>query len=84
MEAYGVQEGDIYNMDESFRLGEGKDENTISRADLKQAKVSSSYTRILVMILECIGIDRQVPNCLLSCLESGIWSIGIYFISKSA
>lgn len=61
MEAYGIQEGDIYNMDETgFRLGEGKDENTISRADTKQAKVSSSYTRILVTILECIGIDGQV------------------------
>ena len=65
MEAYGVQDGDIYNMDETgFRLGEGKDENTITRYSNKgkgkSKNISSSYNRTSITILECIGVDGQV------------------------
>ena len=43
-----------------FRLGQGKDENTITCYLKRQSNILSFYTRTLVIFLECIGVDGQV------------------------
>lgn len=61
IEAHGIQDEDIYNMDETgFRLGHGKDENVISRYSRERVSIGSAFTRTLTTVIECIGVDGSV------------------------
>lgn len=60
IEAWGIQDEDIYNMDETgFQIGQGRDENVITQSSV-DGKISSSFTRTLVTVIESIGVSGHV------------------------
>ena len=61
IEAYSIQNEDIYNMNETgFRLDHERNENIISCFSSDRITVASMFNQILITVIECIGVNEKI------------------------
>ena len=58
---HGIQCGDIHNMDEiGFMSGQGRTEVVITAYPEANSLISSSFTKQLITVIECVTADGSI------------------------